>query len=177
MKKAFVTMMLLGMAAQAQAENVSAVLYQLTDEGQGRQIGTIVFEDTDDGLFVTEKLSYLSPGTHGIHVHERGDCGNTVVDGKVVLGGAAGGHYDPEKTGKHLGPDAGGHKGDLPALTVKVDGTVDRSFFLQSVTSADLKGRSVIIHAGGDNYQDEPLPLGGGGDRIACGIIKAQDSD
>ena len=36
----------------------------------------------------------------------------------------------------------------------------------------DLKGRSVIIHAGGDNYSDQPAPLGGGGARIACGVIK-----
>ncbi|MBF9200908.1 superoxide dismutase, partial [Acinetobacter baumannii] len=24
----------------------------------------------------------------------------------------------------------------------------------------------------GDNYSDSPLPLGGGGARIACGVIK-----
>jgi superoxide dismutase, Cu-Zn family len=28
-----------------------------------------------------------------------------------------------------------------------------------------------MIHAGGDNYADQPQPLGGGGARIACGVI------
>jgi Cu-Zn family superoxide dismutase len=37
---------------------------------------------------------------------------------------------------------------------------------------ADVKGRAIMIHAGGDNYSDQPAPLGGGGARIACGVIK-----
>jgi Copper/zinc superoxide dismutase (SODC) len=38
--------------------------------------------------------------------------------------------------------------------------------------SPDVKGRSVMIHAGGDNYSDQPAPLGGGGARIACGVAR-----
>jgi Cu-Zn family superoxide dismutase len=37
---------------------------------------------------------------------------------------------------------------------------------------ADIKGRSLMIHAGGDNYSDTPAPLGGGGARAACGVVK-----
>jgi len=40
------------------------------------------------------------------------------------------------------------------------------------LTVADVKGRSIMIHAGGDNYSDQPAPLGGGGARIACGVAK-----
>jgi Cu/Zn superoxide dismutase len=29
-----------------------------------------------------------------------------------------------------------------------------------------------LIHAGGDNYSDQPAPLGGGGVRLACGVAK-----
>jgi len=29
-----------------------------------------------------------------------------------------------------------------------------------------------MIHAGSDNYADEPKPLGGGGSRVACGVIE-----
>jgi len=36
----------------------------------------------------------------------------------------------------------------------------------------DLKGRALMIHAGGDNYSDQPQPLGGGGARIACGVVR-----
>ena len=38
--------------------------------------------------------------------------------------------------------------------------------------ASQLKGRALVLHAGGDNYEDTPAPNGGGGDRIACGIIK-----
>jgi Cu-Zn family superoxide dismutase len=34
-----------------------------------------------------------------------------------------------------------------------------------------IRGRSIMIHAGGDDYSDAPAPLGGGGARIACGAI------
>ena len=37
---------------------------------------------------------------------------------------------------------------------------------------ADLRGRSLMIHAGGDNHADHPAPLGGGGPRVACGVIQ-----
>jgi Cu-Zn family superoxide dismutase len=39
-------------------------------------------------------------------------------------------------------------------------------------TVAEVKGRSIMIHAGGDNYSDQPVPLGGGGGRTACGVVK-----
>lgn len=168
----FVALAVLGIIAEAHAEQMSAQIYQLTEKGQGAYIGSITFEDTPKGLFVQENLSNLSAGVHGIHVHEKGSCAHTQVDGKVVLGGAAGGHYDPNQTGKHKGPNADGHRGDLPVLMVNADGTVQDFFYLKDVTAADFKGRSVIIHAGSDNYQDEPKPLGGGGERIGCGLIK-----
>ena len=35
----------------------------------------------------------------------------------------------------------------------------------------DVKGRSLMIHLMGDNFSDDPQPLGGGGARLACGVI------
>jgi len=29
-----------------------------------------------------------------------------------------------------------------------------------------------MVHVGGDNYSDNPEALGGGGARMACGVIK-----
>jgi Cu-Zn family superoxide dismutase len=37
--------------------------------------------------------------------------------------------------------------------------------------SADVKGRALMIHVGGDNHADHPAPLGGCGARLACGVI------
>ena len=39
------------------------------------------------------------------------------------------------------------------------------------VRLSDLPGRALIVHAGGDNYSDEPAALGGGGARVACGVV------
>ena len=75
-------------------------------------------------------------------------------------------------TKQHLGPDGHGHLGDLPALNVLADGTVKTSFYMPKLTAEKIKNRAIVIHAGGDNYSDQPQPLGGGGERIACGIIQ-----
>ena len=65
-----------------------------------------------------------------------------------------------------------GHLGDLPALTVGADGTASTAVTAQRLKMSDVKDRSLMIHAGGDNYSDMPAALGGGGARIACGLVK-----
>ena len=140
-------------------------------DGIGAKIGTIKAEDTQYGLLLTPDLSGLTPGVHGFHVHENPDCGPGERDGQVVPGLAAGGHYDPENTGRHEGPYGDGHLGDLPPLIVGADGTATLPLLAPRLEVADLTGRSLMIHQGGDNFSDLPEPLGGGGARIACGVV------
>ena len=93
--------------------------------------------------------------------------------GKVIPAGAAGGHMDPAMTGKHEGPQGMGHLGDLPVLTVAANGTAQETLTAPHIVSvAALKGHALMIHAGGDTYSDTTAPLGGGGARIACGLIQ-----
>lgn len=165
-------------AGFAQAEVVRAEVFAATPTGGGMSYGSVIFIDTADGLEIRLALRGLPGGEHGFHVHEKGDCSPmTAADGKVTPAGGAGGHFDPAKTGKHLGPNAGGHLGDLPVLVTSemhgqngVRGVMPVK--LKGVKAADFKGRAVMIHAGGDNYSDDPAPLGGGGARIGCGIIQ-----
>ena len=89
-----------------------------------------------------------------------------------LAGLAAGGHYDPAHSGKHEGPAGDGHSGDLPALKVADDGTATTAVVAPRLKIADILNRSIMIHAGSDNYSDSPKPLGGGGARIACGVIE-----
>jgi Cu/Zn superoxide dismutase len=91
----------------AQAETVKAKLSLATEKGPGAKVGTVIFTDTPQGLAVKTRLKGLPPGKHGFHVHEKPDCGPVEKDGKSVPAMAAGGHYDPAKAGKHLGPDNG----------------------------------------------------------------------
>jgi Cu-Zn family superoxide dismutase len=142
-----------------------------TTVGVGKTVGTIMAAQTPYGVLLTPELSGLAPGLHGFHLHQNPDCAPKEEDGKLVAALAAGGHYDPAKTGRHEGPYGNGHLGDLPAIFVNQDGTATYPVLAPRLKISDLKGRSLMIHAGGDNHADHPRKLGGGGARIACGVI------
>jgi Cu-Zn family superoxide dismutase len=155
----------------AAAEEVTVTMNAASAEEVGQPLGTLSFHDSPAGLVVVANLHGLPPGNHGFHVHEHPSCAAAEKDGKMVAALAAGGHYDPDKTGHHQGPAGHGHRGDLPFLTVGADGSAKTTVTAPRLKVADLKGRSLMIHAGGDTYSDEPT-LGGGGARIACGVIQ-----
>lgn len=163
---------LLGLPSLALAADITIKMHAINDKGMGESIGTVRAVDSKGGLMLVPRLKGLSAGEHGIHVHENANCGPREQNGRMTPGLAAGGHWDPTKSGKHLGPQGEGHKGDLPALTVAADGTAKKTVVASKLAVADLKGKSLMIHAGGDNYSDQPAPLGGGGARVACGVIR-----
>lgn len=171
-RSALVAVMVMA-SSQALAAEVLIPVNAIDSSGIGAQIGTIRAKDTTKGMVVTPRLAGLVPGPHGFHIHDNPSCAPKEQDGKPVAGLAAGGHFDPHKSGRHDGPWAGGHAGDLPALAVNGDGTASDSIVAPRLKVADLKGRSVMIHAGADNYSDQPKPLGGGGARVACGVVPA----
>ena len=159
-------------AAQAMAAEKIVVVNAISEEGVGKIIGTVKLSDSDAGLLIDPDLGELSPGLHGFHIHEKPNCGVADKDGKKIAGLGAGGHYDPHKSAKHEGPEGHGHHGDLPALEVKDDGSATKIVVAPRLKLSEITGRSLMIHEGGDNYSDAPKPLGGGGGRIACGIIE-----
>lgn len=139
--------------------------------GIGEEIGTMTFEDSKKGLVIKSDLKGLSAGKHGFHIHENPSCEGEEKENKYQAGMRAGGHLDPEHTGKHLGPKGQGHLGDLPVLVVNKRGEAKSSVIAPHLTVAKIEGHSIMIHEGGDNYSDDP-PMGGGGARIACGVIQ-----
>ncbi|ART80624.1 superoxide dismutase family protein [Oceanisphaera avium] len=163
------------LSATALAQDLDIIIHTVNEQGTASELGQIKVTETDYGLLFTPQLSELTPGIHGFHVHENADCGPKKDDaGKVVPGGAAGGHLDPKKTDQHLGPyDDDGHLGDLPALYVDEEGNAHYPVLAPKLKKlSDLKGHALMIHAGGDNHSDNPEPLGGGGARFACGVVK-----
>ncbi len=145
-------------------------IYQTTATGQGAYLGTVTLDNTQYGLLLTPNLHGLTAGIHGFHVHQMANCSDT--------GMAAGGHLDPQNTGKHLGPyNANGHLGDLPVLYVDAKGDAVLPELAPRLNIADVSGHALMIHAGGDNYSDVPEKLGGGGPRVACGVIPAAKED
>ena len=154
------------------AKSIKVTMNAITADGVGKSIGTITIKEGKDGVTVEPKLKDLPPGEHGFHVHEKASCDPADKDGKKTAGQAAGAHFDPEGTKAHKGPGGGGHKGDLPKLVVSDKGEAKEKMEVKGVTLADFQGHALMIHAGGDNYSDAPKPLGGGGDRIVCGVAK-----
>ena len=155
----------------AYADKVEIPIQRTSPTGEGVQIGHVTAEDTPYGLLLTPSIEGLTPGPHGFHIHQNPDCRAKDKGGKMVPGLAAGGHYDPAGAGKHLGPYQEGHLGDLPILWVDSEGKANTPMLAPRVKVSDLMGRSLMIHAGGDNYLDVPRKLGGGGARAACGIV------
>ena len=174
MMKKFGVLLVCGVVAAAgtaSAATVTVTMNQVNAIDVGDIVGLIVFQDTVKGLKIMPNLRGLTEGQHGIHVHQNSDCGPMDKEGQTVPGLAAGGHFDPEKTNLHEGPKGQGHLGDLPVLYVSAAGRATRSMLAQRLKTSDLTGRAIVIHAGGDNYSDNPKKLGGGGARVACGVV------
>lgn len=137
----------------------------------GASVGSVHIVETRYGLAFYPNLTGLTPGMHGFHVHESPLCTPSDRDGVSVAALAAGGHLDPQKTKRHGEPWGNGHLGDLPPLYVSADGRANSPVFAPRLKLTDVLNRSLMVHAGGDNFSDQPAPLGGGGARVACGVI------
>ncbi|MDR1911314.1 MAG: superoxide dismutase family protein [Helicobacteraceae bacterium] len=156
------------------AAQTTVDLFAATEKGAGEKLGTVNIAETEYGLVFTPSLSGVVSGIHGFHIHENGSCEPSSSDGKITPAGKAGGHFDPLKTGAHKGPfDKSGHLGDLPAVYADKEGKVAYPILSPKIKKlSEIKGRALMLHVGGDNHSDTPAPLGGGGGRFACGVIK-----
>jgi Cu-Zn family superoxide dismutase len=129
--------------------------------------GTVSFAQSGDKVVVTARVIGLAPGSHGFHIHEKGDCSSP--DGM-----SAGGHFNPH--GKAHGnpsmPDH--HAGDMPMLVADSSGVASLTAELDAVsvggTVADVIGKSVIVHKDPDDFATQPT--GNSGARVACGVIR-----
>lgn len=171
MKYAIAGLATLGLAMSAMAADTVVNVNMAEKQGAGAAVGTVRIVETPFGLAFYPSLKAMPAGLHGFHVHENGSCAPNEKDGAPVPAGAAGGHLDPAGTKKHGEPWGDGHLGDLPPLYVAADGTAVQPVLAPRLKMADVKNRALMIHAGGDNHADHPAPLGGGGGRVACGVI------
>lgn len=127
--------------------------------------GTVVFSKVNGDVKVVADVEGLTPGKHGFHIHEYGDC--SAADAT-----SAGGHFNPETTAHGAPTDEKRHLGDLGNITADADGKAhfewtDSEIALNGPHA--IVGRSVIVHAGEDDLTSQPT--GKAGPRLACGII------
>jgi len=131
----------------------------------GKVGGTIWFEPAGGGVKVKARVTGLTPGTHGFHVHEFGDCSAADFT-------SAGGHFNP-MTQPHGAPKAAArHVGDLGNIEAGADGVATLDW-TDSQLAFDghhgVVGRAVIVHAKADDLKTQPT--GDAGGRLACGVI------
>ena len=152
------------------AQGQAVTINQVSAQGVHEAIGTVYLSDSAQGLKIDTQLTQIPAGIHGFHIHEFGSCAAAEKDGKMIAAQAAGGHFNPLKVAH--GDEKTGHLGDLPPLTVNANGESQSTVYAPRLKLADVQGLALMVHAGGDNHSDHPEPLGGGGARIACGLIK-----
>ncbi|MDX6022032.1 superoxide dismutase [Cu-Zn] SodC [Scandinavium sp. V105_16] len=173
MKRITLTLLTLAISTGAYAASTEVEMNLVTPQTVGQSIGEVKITETDKGLEFTPDLKALPPGEHGFHVHANGSCQPALKEGKASAAESAGGHLDPDHSGKHEGPNGMGHLGDLPVLVVNNDGKATQPVLAPRLKKLDeVKGKALMVHVGGDNMADQPKPLGGGGARFACGVIK-----
>ena len=165
LSKFFLAGVLLISMSVAFAANITVPMNFTAANGVGKPAGTITITETKYGLLFTPNLYGLVPGAHGFHIHQYPSCDKN--------GMAAGGHFDPKATNKHLGPyNDNGHLGDLPLLYVNPEGKATSPVLAPRLHHISrIAHHSLMIHESGDNYSDIPEKLGGGGGRMVCGVI------
>ena len=129
--------------------------------------GTVTFTSVAGGLQVNAIIAGLTPGEHGFHIHEAGDC-------SAADASSAKGHFNP--TGKAHGHHGGDtrHAGDMPNLIANAQGQASFSAKIMGLElsgNTGIIGRSVVIHADPDDYKSQPA--GNSGKRVACGVVAA----
>ncbi len=163
---AFLVALLAVVAGAEQAPVTKAKASLLPTKGSTVS-GEVTFAKVEGGIKVTAHVSGLTPGLHGFHVHEFGDC--SAPDGT-----SAGGHFNPAGH-NHGGPSvADRHAGDLGNIEADKDGHGTLEFVDASLTlegPAGILGRGVIVHEKADDLKTQPT--GNAGGRMACGVIGA----
>jgi superoxide dismutase, Cu-Zn family len=130
--------------------------------------GTVTFTTVEDGVRVIADVQGLTPGDHGFHIHEFGDC-------SAPDASSAGAHFNPTKKSHGSPENSNRHVGDLGNITADSSGRAhyDRVDHVIDLNGDDhIVGRSVVIHAQADDFVTQPS--GNSGARVACGVIEAE---
>ncbi|MYM28653.1 superoxide dismutase family protein [Duganella sp. CY15W] len=155
--------------AQAAATTAEAELKPT----QGNNVsGTVRFAQQDGKLTIDADVKGLTPGVHGFHLHEKGDC--SAPDGT-----SAGGHFNPGSQ-QHGDPaHAMHHGGDFGNLTADASGNAKlhlvvptSQISLDAGAAGNVVGRGLIVHADADDFMTQPT--GNSGKRLACGVVAAK---
>ena len=131
--------------------------------------GRLALTSDGDGVRIAGDIGGLGPGsTHGIHVHERGDC-------SAADASSAGGHFNPAGAAHGRAGSAAHHLGDIDNIVADASGVAHVSMRIDGAILGtggdnDILGRAIVVHANPDDYATQPS--GNSGPRVACGVIQ-----
>ncbi|MBS1190588.1 MAG: Copper/Zinc superoxide dismutase [Rhodocyclaceae bacterium] len=128
--------------------------------------GTVTFTPVGENTRVQADVRGLTPGEHGFHVHEAGDC-------SAPDASSAKGHFNPAGKAHGHYTAADHHAGDIPNLIADKNGNARYDMEVPRLHLATgpvgIIGRSIVVHADPDDYKSQPA--GNSGKRVACGVI------
>lgn len=152
-------------AVNAPAQDATKAIAVLSSASGSKVSGSVTFTQSADGLKIVADVTGLTPGKHGFHVHEFGDC-------SAPDAASAGGHFNPEKHQHADRAASDRHIGDLGNLEADASGKahLDWTDKMMKLSGADsIVGRAVIVHEKEDDLKSQPV--GNAGGRQACGVI------
>lgn len=173
MRYVFAGMVLAAAVSAAEEEQASAV-DEIPDsanatiiDDEGTPIGTGSLTQTPQGVLIKAKVSGLTPGMHGFHLHAKGEC-------EVPDFESAGDHLDFDGEDHGLLLPSGSHAGDLPNQYVGSEGRLVAEVLNTRISLAQLRshadGVTLVIHSAADDYRSQPG--GAAGSRVACGVVR-----
>jgi Cu-Zn family superoxide dismutase len=155
-------------AVRGTTGSIPAAAAALVD-ASGRGVGDARLQQTPHGVLLRLDLKNLTPGVHGLHIHEVGRCDAPSFE-------SAGGHFAPDRRVHGFRNPSGPHAGDLPNIFVPSSRELSIEYLIPDVTLdpgprslLDTNGSAIVIHADQDDHFSDPA--GHVGDRLACGAI------
>jgi Cu-Zn family superoxide dismutase len=159
---------LCALTAFVYAQDVTKAVANLESKSGSRVTGKVTFMKMGDQVQVVADIENLTPGKHGFHIHDKGDC--SAPDAM-----SAGGHFNPTHQ-HHGGPHtAERHVGDFGNIEADASGKAHLEWKGKLDLSGpnSIIGKSVIVHEKEDDLKTDPT--GNSGARFACGVINAAD--
>jgi Cu-Zn family superoxide dismutase len=150
-------------------EDASPAIEAVLRTSTGMEVGQAGLTELPAGVDAWVVAQSLTPGRHGVHLHDSGACEEPAFE-------SAGPHLNPAGRQHGRQNPAGPHLGDLGNLEANSDGRGSLTVRLDSTLAPQIApllegdGITLIVHADPDDESTDPA--GNSGARIACAVLR-----
>ncbi|KAF3335717.1 superoxide dismutase [Carex littledalei] len=140
-------------------------------KGTSQAEGVVTLTQDDDGpTTVSVRVTGLTPGLHGFHLHEYGDTTNGCI--------STGPHFNPNNLTHGAPEDEVRHAGDLGNIVANSEGVAEATIVDSQIPLSgpnSVVGRALVVHELEDDLgkggHELSLSTGNAGGRLACGVV------